>query len=369
MNSVQREAEQPKRILHIINGMGTGGAEKDIINWYRNIDRTRYQFDFLVRTGMNFYQKEIEALGGNYYRAASFPGHFIRNFKETKKFLKEHREYDTIHVHGNALIYIYPLVAAKKLGIKRRIFHAHNTRANGPLAVVLHHINRLLISKYANVRLACSQKAGEFSFGRKSFTVVNNAMELDKYQHDEAFQKEKRQKLGLEGQFVVGHVGRFMTVKNQRFVVDVFREILQMKKDAVLLLIGDGELREELENYVHELQLDQRVEFLGERNDVEQLIPIMDMMVFPSFYEGMPLVVLEAQASGTKMVYSDAVDDQVRLTPFVRKKSLDASAKEWAKEAVKFADEKVDCDIRRCFEENGYTIESVVEQLTRIYEE
>ena len=369
MNSVQKKDNQPKRILHIINGMGTGGAEKDIMNWYRNMDRTKYQFDFLVRINQNFYEKEIRDLGGNYYAVAPFPKHFIRNFKETKQFLEEHREYDTIHVHGNALIYIYPLVAAKKLGIKKRIFHAHNTRANGKLASLLHRWNRLFVARYANVRLACSQKAGEFSFGKNSFIVVNNAMELEKYQHDEAFKKGKRQSLGLENQFVVGHVGRFIPVKNHRFVIDVFKQIHQMKKNAVLLLIGDGELREDMKRYVDELKLSQNVRFLGERSDVEELIPIMDIMVFPSFYEGMPLVVLEAQASGTKIVYSDVIDDQVKLTPLVRKKSLEDTAEGWAEEAVKFADEEVKCDICESFKRSGYTIETVAEQLMSIYGE
>lgn len=367
MNSVQRESNQPKRILHVINGMGTGGAEKDIINWYRNIDRSKFQFDFLVRTNQNFYKKEIEELGGKFYTVAPFPRHFIKNFRETRKFLKEHKEYDTIHVHGNALIYIYPLVIAKQLGIKKRIFHAHNTKANGKLAAMLHRLNRLFISRCANIRLACSQKAGEFSFGNHSFTVLNNAMDMKKYHQEEEFKACKRKQLGLENSFVVGHVGRFIPVKNHRFVIEVFQKIHQIKKNSVLLLIGDGELREELEQYVDELNLNGNVRFLGERSDVEELIPMMDVMVFPSFYEGMPLVVLEAQASGTPIVYSDIIDDKVKLTPFVRKKSLQDSAEEWAEETVRFAEEEIVCDICDCFQKSGYTIESVVRQLMEIY--
>lgn len=353
------------RILHIINGMGTGGAEKDIMNWYRNIDTNRYQFDFLVRSEYDFYKEEILAKGGRYYKVPSFPAHIIKNFVATKNFLKCHTEYSIIHVHGNALVYIYPLIIAKEMKIPKRIFHAHNTKANGKFSFILHHFNKLMIEKYANIRIACSDKAGHFSFGTHKFVVINNAMDLKKYK--ENISVDKYQELNIEGKFVVGHIGRFLPVKNQKFVIDVFSEIKKKKENAVLLLIGDGELRKDIEDYAFNKGVLKYVKFLGERNDVEKIIKLMDIIIFPSLYEGVPLVVLEAQASETKIICSDVIDSQVNLSPYVKVLSLNESAEKWAKTAIDFSKEPILCDIDKCFERKKYTIDHVVKQLIKIY--
>lgn len=353
------------RVLHIINGMGTGGAEKDIMNWYRNINTDQIQFDFLIRSDEDFYKDEILKRGGKFYKVPSFPKRFIRNFRETKKYLKTHSDYVAIHVHGNALIYIYPLIVAKKYGISKRIFHAHNTQAKSALSGLIHKLHKLVIDRYANVLIACSKEAGIFSYGNRKFITVNNAMDLAKY--SEPLEKDKYDELDIENKYVVGHVGRFLPVKNQRFVVDVFSEIKKKRTDSVLLLIGEGYMRGEVERHVAELGLSDSVKFLGERNDVEKIIPLMDILVFPSLYEGVPLVVLEAQASRTKIVYSNIIDDQVKISPYVRPVPLQASKEEWAKSALAFSEEDIDCDIDDCFESKGYTINQVVKQLSEIY--
>lgn len=353
------------RVLHIINGMGTGGAEKDIMNWYRNIDINHYQFDFLVRSEHDFYKEEILSRGGRYYKVPSFPAHVIENFIETKKFLKTHKEYSIIHVHGNALIYIYPLIIAKKLKIPKRIFHVHSTKANGKLSFVLHNFNKKIIKKFANIRIACSNEAGIFSFGIHKFIVINNAMDLKKYK--EKLPEEEYQKLNIDGKYVVGHIGRFLPVKNHRFIVDVFIEIKKKRKDALLLLIGDGELKKDIEDYVYSKGISKSVRFLGERNDVEKIIGLMDIIIFPSLYEGVPLVVLEAQASKTKIIRSDVIDNQVNITPYVKSISINKGAEKWAEIAIDFSNEIITCDIDKCFQEKKFTIDHVVNQLIKIY--
>lgn len=355
-----------KKVLHVISGMGTGGAEKDIINWYRNIDREEYQFDFLIRSDEMFYKKEIERLGGQIFRVADFPSRLFRNIIETNNFFKTHKEYDAVHVHGNALIYIYPLILAKKNKIPVRIMHSHNTKANGKLSSIIHYINRYIIDGYVNCRLACSKEAGEFAYKQKKFTVINNAMDLKKFV---VADNNIREELGISNEDIVfGHIGRFLPVKNQTFLIDIFSEIIKRKSNAKLLLIGSGEMREKIEKKVNELNLSDSVFFLGERNNIEQMLNYIDMIIFPSLYEGVPLVVLEAQASRTKVVYSDRVDPNVKITDYVREQALDTTAKEWAQTSLQFLTEEINCDVQDAFCRAGYTIENVVDKLVKIYE-
>lgn len=355
-----------RKILHVINGMGTGGAEKDIMNWYRNIDRNKIQFDFLIRSDEMFYKEEIEKRGGILYRVAPFPSHIIKNYTETKRFIKQHAsEYDVIHMHGNALVYILPLIFAKKHKIPIRIMHIHSTKANGFFATCLHGLNKKIIGNYTTIMLSCSRDAGIFAFGKKGFHVINNAMDLEKISNSHDV---NRADFNIsEASLVIGHVGRFLPVKNQRFVVDVYKEIYARCKDTVLLLVGDGPMRKELQDYVCDLNISDRVKFLGERNDVESILKLVDCIVFPSLYEGIPLVVLESQACGKKVICSDNVDKSVRITPYVKFLSLDLDAERWADEVISLKNKKVSCDILDAFKKAKYDINSIVLNLYQFY--
>ena len=352
------------RVLHIINGMGTGGAEKDIMNWYRNIDRNKVQFDFLVRSKEDFYFKEIEELGGHFYRVASFPKHIIKNYYQTKKMLQR-AKYDVIHVHGNSLVYILPLIIAKKQKIPIRIFHAHNTQANGKIAKFLHRINKKIVGLYANTFVACSDAAGKFAFNNKQFFVINNAIDIKRYK---THSNRIRSELGIEKDtFVVGHVGRFIYTKNQKFIVDVLEELIKKKNDVKLIFVGSGEEIDDVKNYATQKDLDGNVVFMGDRNDVEDILDSFDIIIFPSLFEGMPLVVLEAQANGTRILYSSSIDSNVVITPYAREKSLEESPESWAESAISFVSENIVCDIEHNFEMAGFTIDSVIHNLYKLY--
>ncbi len=355
-----------KRVLHIINGMGTGGAEKDIMNWYRNIDRNALQFDFLIRSGETFYKDEIETKGGKLYQVAPFPAKFLKNYIETKKFIRNHASnYDAIHVHGNALTYIVPLMFAKKYKIPVRIMHIHNTKANGIRARRMHGINKRFIARYCTVMLACSKKAGMFGFGDRPFQVLNNAMDLKEIKSSRC---AARNEFGIsKNAFVVGHVGRFIPVKNHKFVVDIFKAVSERRKDSRLLLVGSGPMREEIQDYVHMQGLSEKVLFLGDRKDVESILKTVDCVVFPSLYEGIPLVVLESQACEKKVLCSDNVDSSVKITPYVQFLSLEKSEKEWADKLLEFHEKEISCDINAAFKEASYDMESVLFDLYKIY--
>ena len=213
------------RVLHIINGLGSGGAESFLMNMYRNIDREKIQFDFLLRSEENMYKDELEKMGSKVYVTASFPKHFMKNYCETKKFLKEHK-YEVIHVHANALLYLTALILAKKEGVKCRIVHSHSISAKYPVLKIIHNFNKNLLHFWATDYLACSEDAGKWMF-KKQYTHIKNSTDLDKFRFNRRKRECVREELGIdEDVFVIGHIGRFLPVKNHSFILSVFKSII-----------------------------------------------------------------------------------------------------------------------------------------------
>ncbi|WP_010200274.1 glycosyltransferase [Bacillus sp. m3-13] len=211
---------KPIRVLHVLNGLGSGGTESFIMNIYRNIDRSKVQFDFLIRsTKDNLLKNEIEKLGGKVYITSEFPRHFIKNYREINEFFKRNKDYNIVHVHANALMYVKPLKIAKKYGVNCRIIHSHNTQtANNPLYKYIHHWNKRFISEQATDFFACSKMAGDWMFNN-SYKVINNAIDVNKFQFNEEKRKKVRELFKLENKFVIGHIGRF-TYQKKSFVFD-----------------------------------------------------------------------------------------------------------------------------------------------------
>lgn len=360
---------EPMRVLHVITGMGSGGAEAFIMNIYRNIDTTKVQFDFLLRaTGQDMYFPEIEAMGGRIFITPSFPKEAWGNYVETKKFFAEHQEYDVIHVHGNALIYMTALVLAKQAGIKCRIMHSHNTKARKPLFRLVHETNKQFIGSLANAHFACSQVAGEWMFKDEDFQVVNNAIAVDRFSFNEDYRKAIRAEFNLDGKFVVGHIGRFLNAKNHAFIVKVFAEIQKREADAVLLLVGTGgPLEGDVRNQVKELGLEKNVIFTGERNDVYKLIQAMDVLLFPSIYEGLPVTLVEAQASGLVCFISENITAEVCLTDLVKVKSLETPAADWATAILAYRDGYERKDMHDQITAAGYNMQAVAKELEQFY--
>lgn len=255
------------RILHVLGGLGSGGTESLIMNWYRNIDRSKVQFDFLVRSNDYNYSEEITALGGRIFYTASFPHHFLKNYRETKTVL-ERKEWDVIHVHGNAAMYMLPLHLSKKLGYPCRIMHSHSVHSKNPIFSLVHWYNRRRINKYATHQLACSSAAGEWMYPDTEFRVINNAVQSERFIFDQHARNKIRTELGIDDCLVLGHVGRFSKPKNHTFLLDIFYEVKKLRPDSVLMLVGDGELRETIEKKAMELGLTDSVLFMGDRKSV-----------------------------------------------------------------------------------------------------
>lgn len=333
------------RVVHIVTSMNRGGLETMIMNYYRNIDRKHVQFDFLVhRYEKGAYDDEIEKMGGKIYRIRNLNPFSLKYRKELDEFFKSNK-YDIVHCHLDCMSSI-PLKYAKKNGIAIRIAHAHSSSQDKNLKYVLKLYYKTQIKKYATDLFACSGDAGKWMFNGNNFTIIRNAIDSDLYKFNSSIRLAIRKEFNIpKNAFTVGHVGRFSTVKNHNFIVEVFSKIHDINKNSFLLMIGDGELKQEIKVKIKELDLDHNVIFAGIRNDVPNILQAMDVFLFPSLYEGLPLSLIEAQSSGLKCFISDRVSSESIITNNVESISLSKSAKEWADRILKYKDgyDRLDC--------------------------
>ena len=354
----------PIRILHIVTYMGRGGLETMLMNYYRAIDRTKVQFDFLTHRDFRAdYDEEIEALGGKIFRLPNL-NPFSRSYLDAlDRFFGEHPEYRIVHSHLDCMSAI-PLKAAKKHGVPVRVAHSHSSRQDRDLKYPLKLLFKHRISGQATQLFACGKKAGKWMFGTDDFRVLNNAIDAGRYCFDPKVRQEVRRELGIPADApVVGHVGRFMAPKNHGFLLRIFAELPDHTR---LLLVGDGELRAENERLAEELGVRDRVIFAGLRSDVDRMLQAMDVFVFPSLYEGLPLSIIEAQAAGLPCLISDKVPIECKKTDLVTQIPLDASPAEWA-EAVFSAAEAPRGDTLAQIREAGFDIRANAEWLQNYY--
>ncbi len=355
------------RVLHVFGGLGTGGTESLIMNWYRNIDREKIQFDFLVRSPDNNYLAEIEALGGRVYYTASFPRHFLKNYRETKEILAR-KEWAVIHVHGNAAIYTLPLRLAKKYGYPVRIMHSHNVKTQNRYFSVIHYFNRKAIRKTVTWKLACSESSGKWMYGNSGFKVLKNAVETERFIFNTETRNKYRKELCLSEQFVVGHVGRFAIQKNHGFLLDIFAEIKKLKNNSKLVLVGDGPMKPEIERKADALGLKNDVLFLGRRNDVGAIMSAMDIFVLPSLYEGLPVACVECCANELDAVISEeAYAKEIDELPNVHIFSLKRSAEEWAEFIIDMQNAGAERGKQNLTGNCGFDIKEIVAELSNIY--
>lgn len=353
---------EPIRILQIVNIMDRAGLETMIMNHYRAIDRSQVQFDFLVhRPQRGEYEGEIESLGGRVYRAPRlYPQHCLSYRSFMRRFFAEHR-YPVVHSHIDAMS-TFPLAMAKRCGVPVRIAHSHNDSVDRDFKYLVKEIARRRLPGLATHYWACSKAAGAFLFGRRNLPkvrVLKNAIDLDGFRFSTEVRARVRQELSIGGdQIAVGHVGRFSAVKNHSFLINLLADLRREGSDAVLVLAGDGELREEIERKVSSLGLDDAVRFLGLRNDISDVIQAFDVLVFPSLHEGIPLSLIEAQASGLPVLASDAVSAEALVLPNAKRLSLSSPVSEWASVAVGLAGAGRHRNPMPLLEKAGYEISS-----------
>ena len=358
------------RVLHVVTHMNRGGLETMIMNYYRMINREKVQFDFLThRPYVGDYGEEIEKMGGVIYHLPMLNPLSFSYKKKLGEFFDNHPQYQIIHVHQDCLSSVI-LKIAKQHGIKVRIAHSHNVNQDKDLKYPIKLFYRRFISKYATELMACSQDAGNWMFCGASFRVLNNAIYTVDYKYDFEKRLQVREKIGLkEDEFVVGHVGRFSPQKNHGFLIDIFYQVKLQYPSSKLLLIGDdrGELADKIKYKAMELGLSDSVIFTGLRKDVASLMQAMDVFVFPSLYEGLPVTLIEAQASGLPCVISDKVPIECKKTDLVHQIKLTSTAIEWARLIIRKGTDTVRRDTSDSIKKAGFDIAENAKWLQQYY--
>lgn len=325
----------PIRVLQIVTYMGRGGLETMLMNYYRQIDRSKVQFDFLVHRDFEAdYDKEILAMGGKIYHVSRLIPWSKAYRSELKNFFRAHPEYTIVHVHQDCLSAV-ALQCAEECGIPVRIAHSHNKSQDKNIKyfIKLHYMKQ--IPAYATKLFACGNAAGNWMFQGQPFQILNNAIDTKKYTYSEQVVVEVRKEFDMGNCKVIGHIGRFNPQKNHTFLIDIFSEIKKIQPDAKLLLVGGGDGMTAIQQKVNELNLTDSVIFTGVRSDVHRLLQAMDVFVFPSLYEGLPVTMIEAQAAGLPCVISDHVPDECIVTQdLVTIQKLSDSPESWATHIV-----------------------------------
>lgn len=323
---------EPLRVLQVVTKMDRGGLETFVMNMYRHMDLNRVQFDFLChRDGSFAYDEEIRSLGGRIYsvpRCNPLDPHYL---KSVDAFFARH-SYGVVHSHLDCMSAL-PLAAARRNGAGVRVAHSHSSRQDRDLKYPLKSLCKRFIAREATNLFACGEEAGRWMFCGAPFRVVRNGVDVTSYAFDAARRRRVRSMLGLEeSSLVVGHVGRFDVVKNQAFLVEAFAHLLERRPGAALLLVGDGQERERVEKRATELGIASFVHFLGLRSDVPDLMQAMDAFCMPSLYEGLPLVLVEAQAAGLRCLVSGSVPADCDIAPgAIERADLSSGADVWAR--------------------------------------
>lgn len=361
------------KVLQVIGSLRIGGAENVAMNFCRYLDKNKFQCDFLV-FGENIgdYEKEAINLGSNVIHIPLPSENYKDYFSNLKKVLRDGK-YDIVHSHillNNGLV----LKAAYEANIKKRFTHSHSTdsgQSEGIKYKIYKTFMKKLIRKYATQFIACGEEAGKYLYGGKFFKrkgiVVNNGIDTQRFKYNYESRERIRNEFGLGNKFVIGHIGRLAAVKNHNFLLDVFYEVNKLEPDSILLLVGDGELRNAVESKVRTLGLEGKVIITGTRSDIFDILQGMDVFIFPSLYEGLPLTLIEAQSSGLKCFVSSSVTPQVEVTDLITFVSLEKPAKEWAKKILK------DRNYKRCNKSDeitrkGFDVYNTIKELEKLYE-
>lgn len=362
------------RVLHITSNLSRrSGIMAVIMNYNRHINHEKIQFDFLYYDEREVtYEEEIRNLGGRIYKITR-PTSYTEYRKEMKLFWKTHYgEYEILHLHDSFLVGFFAN-AKKQGGVKMIISHAHATKFADSRSKELRNKIFSLANNFVTDRyFACSKDAGEYIFGKKFLNdgvVLNNAIELDKFRFNEDCRKQLRSEFDLENRFVVGHVGNFIRPKNHPFIVRIFCDLLRKNPNAVLVLIGDGPNRIEIEKLCRRQGVYDNVRFLGTRTNVNELLSALDCFLFPSLYEGLGIALIEAQANGLPCVYSSVVPKDANV---IKKAThvlcLEDSSSKWAEVILETENKRIDTDTaKKALQDAGFDIDLEAEKLERIY--
>ena len=377
--------EKIKRVIHVVSDMHRGGAETMIMNLYRNIDRSKLQFDFICHyrkgdlNGSNKrsdYEEEIVKLGGRIFKIPSLgtsnPIEYVNNIK---KVLIENGPFEAIHVHTNKQAG-FSLLAAKLARIDKRIVHSHTANWN-TLNSIYMKVLKLLIKFNANMYCACGQESAISAFGKKfcykkQIKILTNSIDVEKYiDVDEEEVKTIRKKLNIGNTTkIIGHVGRIDREKNHKFIIKIAQKLIENNEDFLIVLVGAGPMLDEIRLEVKKLNLSNNVKFLGVRKDINLLMNLFDVFILPSIYEGLPLVTVEAQAAGKRCIVSEAVSNEIDMgLNLVKQLPINEESLElWKKEVMMIKESNLDKkEVLSKLTLRGYNVKTNINKLYKLY--
>lgn len=340
-----------------------------MLNVHSALDRTQIQFDYIDMYGGIAFAKQIEELGGKIYSVPFFKKHPIKNLLRLRDIIKQGK-YNIVHINMLSAANILPFLAAKMAGAKLIIAHSHNANTDkNLLRIIMHFLNKPFLPLFVDKAFYCSKKAGYWLFTKKLFknaVFIKNGIDVDKFAFNAATREEYRKKFGLADKTIYIHIGRFSEQKNHIFLTDIFAQILKQQKNAVLLLAGEGPLKADIERETKQKSLQDSVKFLGTREDIPALLNAADVFILPSLYEGLPIVGVEAQASGLPCFFSDAITEELNIvnSKFI---SLQKNAMEWADDILAVAKGFKWQDSGEAVKKAGFDIKDTAWELTEWY--
>ena len=345
--------KQPIRIAQVLNRMDSGGIEAVVMNYYRHIDHGKVQFDFYFAEDSVFPQREeFKKMGAGIYPIPAYTK--VLSYQRALYDAFKRNGYQIVHTHLSTMS-VFPLFAAWRAGVPVRICHSHSTAHWGEgKKTLLKYLLRPFTKLFATDYFACGERAGRWMYGSRCFErgcvhVMPNAIDTNKFTYDETARCRLRAELGIPQEaFVAGHVGRFMYQKNHKFLIDTFTRLKKEQPNSYMLLVGEGELEHQIQERALQAGLSERIVFTGARQDVNKLYSAMDVFCLPSFYEGLPVVALEAQANGLPCLFSDKMTKEVILTPAARQLSIE-NAEVWA-DAIQHAQRQKACALPEAYD-------------------
>lgn len=356
------------RVLHMIASLDVGGSQTMMMNIYRNIDREKIQFDFIIdQPDETYFAAEIESLGGRVFTLPAFRGVNAGEIRrDWNNFFYLHPEYRVLHSHSRSYASLY-LPVAKKHGVKT-IIHSHSTNSGTGVKGAVKAVLQLPLRDQADVLMACTTEAGEWLFGKRAcrsdrFILLPNGIDTRRFAVDPKTRAAYRKELGLGERYVIGHVGRFRDVKNHTFLLDVFQEVHKREPDALLMLVGVGPLQQQMAEKAVALGVADHVLMTGNRDDVPEVLSAMDVFAFPSLWEGLPMTVVEAQAAGLPCVLSDTITRDVDISPLAEYLPL-GDPVQWAEALLKRRPRQ---DVTEAVVRAGFDIRASAQRLSELY--
>lgn len=361
------EKNKPIRILNILPNMRSAGIETFVMNIYRNIDRKKFQFDFIVHNkDKEFYDDEILSLGGKIYRfSLKDDKNIIKYIRDLNNFFNQHNEYQIIHGHMQSMMPLY-LKIAKEHNVKIRIAHSHNNSYERSMKGFILHILSRFTKAYSNINLACSESAGKYLFGNNEFEVVNNGIDIYKFRFNNDVREKVRKKYNIQDdEILIGNIGRMEKQKNQLFLVDLFYDLYKKNNKMKMIIIGEGKLKNKILNKIKKYRLQKNVILIERTRNVNEFMSAFDIFALPSLYEGLGIVLIEAQVAGLKCITTEkTVAKETNITKNI--KYLPLNKKKWMEEI-----EDIDTNYNHLIDLDdkilSFDIKNVAKKMQKIY--